>query len=362
MMHRRALALLFLPGLLGIAAACSDDSTADANGTSGGPTNGFDASTSSPDGATSPSDGGTSGADAGPETPQDPFQAQWPAAPDFPTTDDYVVDATLGVVHDKHTGLLWTRSDPPDAGDSPETQVAARAACGAAAVGGGSGWRLPTRIELLSILTLDESHTHEPSTFDKAAYDNLPLWVATDDTTRNAYYEGHYHVHSFRGNLVGTWASGEIHCVKAPYPVLDKAQPVDPARFAQSGKVLVDRVTKLEWFSVIDNTSKQWTDAQAYCADLANAGVGAPAGAKPWRLPTLKEAASLWNETTKGLPTQLGASSGLYIWTASKYTPPPNLVANPGHFRIHFEDKSPSGDFYWDVDDFASTACVRDGS
>ncbi len=313
--------------------------------------------------------GGADGAsEAGPSAPRDPFAAQSKATRDAPEAADYVVDVAKGTVTDKTTGLLWSRAAlteselPPDGGDgSPATQVEARTQCETATIGGSKGWRLPSRIELLTIVSIDQAHVHETTSFDGPTFENLPLWAATDDTTRNAYYEGHYNPKTFRGSLPGTWASGQVHCVKAPYPVTANAEPPPADRFAVAGNVLTDSVTHLEWFSKPKLASLQYADATTYCATGAAAD-GAPAGAKPWRLPTLKESASLWLESTKNFPAAFGLSSGFYFWTSAHYQPQPGLIANPGYFRFVLDSSVPSGNFYWEVNDFASAICVRDGA
>lgn len=368
MKRYRLVCLVVAGGLCSYASACSSDETGAAPPGVNPP--GFEGGAPGEGGAIDP--GAEGGADAGtdgaPAAPRDPFAAQSKVTRDFPEAGDYVVNAANGTVTDKVTGLLWSRAAlteaelPPDGGDgSPETQVQARMQCETATIGGTKGWRLPTRMELLSIISLDESHVHETTAFDGPTFENLPLWVSTDDTSRNAYYEGHYHPHTFAANLVGNWFSGQVHCVKAPYPVTANATPPPATRFAVASNVLTDNVTHLEWFTKPKMASLQYADATTYCASGAAAD-GAPAGAKPWRLPTLKEAASLWLESAKGFPAELGLSSGFYFWTSGHYQPPQGVIANPGYFRLHLDDTDASGNFYWEVADFASAICVRDGA
>jgi hypothetical protein len=358
---------------LNVVVACNDDSTSSPAGMVTNPA-GFDGGGTS-DSAMVPgptTDGGApaeAAADAAPSGPRDPFAAQSRSTRDFPEAADYVVDVAKGTVTDTTTGLVWSRASlteaqlPPDGGDgSPASQVEARMQCATATIGGTKDWRLPTRIELLSILSLDESHVHEPTAFDGPTFENLPLWAATDDTSRNAYYEGHYHPHTFRPSLPGTWAAGQLHCVKAPYPVTANAAPPPADRFALASNVLTDSVTHLEWFTKPYLASIQYAEATSYCATLSSGDAGAPTGAKPWRLPTLKEAASLWLESSKGFPAPFGVSSSFYFWTSGHYQPPPQVIASAGYFRLVLDGTAASGNFYWEVADFAAALCVRDGS
>lgn len=362
---------IFSLSMAGAVSAC--DSSGESGSSGGAVTTpaGFDGGTGQ-DGAITPgTDGGTTtdaANDAAASGPRDPFAAQSRPTRDLPVAADYVVDKANGIVTDKATGLVWSRAAlsqtelPPDGGDgNPTSQAEARTECETATIGGTKGWRLPTRIELLTIVSIDQAHVHEPTAFDGPTFENLPIWAAADDPTRAPYYEGHYNPKSFRANLNANWAAASVHCVKAPYPVTANAAPPPADRFAMATNVLTDSVTHLEWFTKPKLVLFQYTDATTYCATGAAAD-GAPAGAKPWRLPTLKEAASLWLESSKGFPAVFGLSSGFYFWTSAHYQPQPGLVASPGYFRFVLDDSVPSGHFYWEVNDFASAVCVRDGA
>ncbi len=314
------------------------------------------------------SDGGGAtdgGADAQ-QGPRDPFQAQWKAAHDFPTSADYKIDKAGGTVTDLGTGLMWTYSSltaanlPPDGGDgSPQNNADARVQCEAATIGGAKGWRLPTRLELLSITSPDNAHAFTDA-FDSPSYDYLVMWVATDDPSRQTIYDAHYFPYGFRGT--NSFAAGQLNCVKAPYPVTAHPQPPDPSRFTLASNILTDHVTHLEWWATLDKASTQWDAANTACTNLAQGDAGAPMGAKPWRLPTLKEAASLWLESIKTFPKELGIPADtIYFWTSSKYKPRPGAISSPGYFRLYFDPVAGHMDLWFEVADFAATLCVRDG-
>ena len=75
---------------------------------------------------------------------------QSPPPAESPPTGDYIVNA--GVVSAPNVGLTW-QSLPglPDVHPSGSA-TAAEASCSALTLGGFTDWRLPTRIELLSII------------------------------------------------------------------------------------------------------------------------------------------------------------------------------------------------------------------
>lgn len=75
----------------------------------------------------------------------------------------YAIDEARGTVRDSSTKLLWQR----DGSFSAQTPAAARTHCAGLALGGyDSGWRLPSRAELLSLI---DASTFAPAV-DEAAF------------------------------------------------------------------------------------------------------------------------------------------------------------------------------------------------
>jgi hypothetical protein len=96
--------------------------------------------------------------------------AHWPMpnprafiAPDsstlLPHPMAYEAGADVTIVRDAVTGLLWERADAP-----ATDFAAAEAHC--ATFGPGSGWRVPTRIELVSLVDFTHRPTIDTMTFD----------------------------------------------------------------------------------------------------------------------------------------------------------------------------------------------------
>jgi hypothetical protein len=97
------------------------------------------------------------------------------ASATLPNPANYDI-ATSGVVKDNVTGLMWQRTVP----DEAIVHEAASAYCGDLTLAGLSDWRLPTRIELISIM----DHSVEPpaATIDPVAFpDTIPryYWTAS---------------------------------------------------------------------------------------------------------------------------------------------------------------------------------------
>jgi hypothetical protein len=76
--------------------------------------------------------------------------SEWPVPPDAPSSGQYVVGN--GTVVDSSTGLEWEQ----DVVDSRDTKAGAFAHCASLSLGGFAvgSWRLPSYIELMSIVSL----------------------------------------------------------------------------------------------------------------------------------------------------------------------------------------------------------------
>ncbi len=183
-------------------------------------------------------------------------------------------DNNDGTVTDLLTGLVWSRCSAGQSG--PDCSGAgfvgshdeATAYC-AGNVDGlpGGGWRLPSRIELLSITSFDEPPcTPEPFQAGTAHYwtSTATCTVATISCTSNycdAAPEGF---------------PGRARCVRGG--ALETASFVD----GDNGTVL-DLTTGLVWQKMDDGTKRTWKEALAYCQNLELAGY------EDWRLPNAKE-------------------------------------------------------------------------
>ncbi len=310
--------------------------------------------------------------DAGPVT-RDPYRHQWPVTAERPATSSYVVDADAGVVADTVTGLVWTRAllvqeqTTFDAGGGPGSvnvndRDVARAACAGATVNGVGGFRLPTMVELMTIIDFDKLDWNDPKAFTDTAYGDV-YWADGDDVAPLAY-DNHYppwHFIAYPFAPKGPWASASIRCVHAPYPVSAHAQPVPAGRFVVHGPTAIDTVTKLEW-QIGTATTQTYAAAATYCATLDKSDAGVDAGANPWRLPTLKEMASTWSEADGGPePSVFGPTNGGgYLWTSSLYWG--NSVGQGPNIRFTWFPSGSTGPKYfsWDANQSISdTRCVR---
>jgi hypothetical protein len=180
-----------------------------------------------------------------------------------------------GVVVDRVTGLMWQAA----ANDTPLLSTEAATLCGGLELAGYDDWRVPTRIELITIVeygaaspALDTSAfaATEPGAWFMSASPAQPYsWLVDFALGKTS-------------QLAAT--RGLVRCVRST------VNAVPPAtRFTVSADGTVyDRRTRLTWQREIAKQSSvptwafQYTGAQSYCAALDLAGKG-------YRLPTMNE-------------------------------------------------------------------------
>ena len=221
------------------------------------------------------------------------------------------------VVVDRVTGLMWQRQ--VDATSRSWTDATATCAC--LSLGGHADWRLPTRMELVSIVDF----TQDAPAIDRQAFPDTPgawfwtssLWADNPTFAWYLYFENGF------SNFNDQEATYRVRCVREP-----AVRPDPPAgRYQVSGGTVRDAVTGLTWQQVVDATGRTWTEAKAHCAALGLAGGG-------WRLPSMKELQSLVDDSraSPSIDPQTFPDTPLDpFWTSS------TVVATPGSaWRVSF--------------------------
>jgi hypothetical protein len=301
-----------LPARAGDGGAAADDSAALLDGAAS------DAPIATGDGAGT--DGGPpvdAGADVLLGGDADRRWAHWPVPPTSPSPASYAL--TTDTVFDSTTGLMWQR-DP----STPATMEWATALgyCTTLSLGGYTGWRLPTRIELLSILDYGQAlHLTSSTVFPNrpAPPAEVLFWSSSTDTPGSQL---RWYVNSFDGS-VGSISGGSsaryaVRCVR-----LGKTGQ-DTPRYVVSNGAVLDPRTGLRWEAGMRATTANLTDAQAYCQTLSLGGF-----ASGWRLPTIRELHTLYDETQPSEPfwdqavfTMSGGARRL--WSGTLRTNPAN--------------------------------------
>ena len=214
---------------------------------------------------------------------------------------------TPGVVVDRVTGLTWQRNLP----EKFYTFQEAQRQCDRLDLAGHRDWRLPSRIELVSLL---DTTRIQPS-IDMAAFPNTPIdWFWTSslaaDNPSAAWYVYFYFGYPKTDDMTNSFS---VRCVRSERP----PAPLG-AHYDVRAHEILDLATGLRWQRSVAPKPLPFRAADAYCAHLK---LGARQDAKHdtphdtqkgWRVPTLVELITLIDE---------GASAPMIDATAFPDTP-----------------------------------------
>jgi hypothetical protein len=235
--------------------------------------------------------------------------ARWPMPnarlPGLPHARDYDL-ATPDVVLDRVTRLVWQRRLP----DQFFTFQDAGRHCAELRLAGHSDWRLPSRIELVSLL---DTTRIQPS-IDTQAFPNTPndwFWTsspAADDPTA-AWYVYFYFGYPKTDERSSKFS---VRCVRSA------AVPTSgPPRYRISAGEVLDLDTGLHWQRTPSAKMVGFDAAQRLCAHLP------VAEKRRWRVPTLGELLTLIDEQAWSQPVIDRAAfpdtPGEPFWTSSRF-------------------------------------------
>ena len=190
--------------------------------------------------------------------------------------------ASPGVVIDRVTGLVWERA--VDSGMYTWAEATSRCAC--LTLGGHQDWRLPTRMELVSIVDF----TRDSPAIDPDAFPGTPpqwFWTSSRRAEDPALAWYIYFETGFT-NFVEQDQRYWVRCVRDPGGGGDA--PVE--RYQLEEGTVLDRATGLTWQRAVEDTMHTQAEAKAHCAGLTVTGAGGG-----WRLPSMKELQSLVDDS-----------------------------------------------------------------
>ena len=226
-----------------------------------------------------------------------------PASSGLPNPASYDT-AISGIVFDRLTGLMWQRS--PAA--STATQAASAMTCKNLKLGGFTDWRLPTLIELVSIVDFTATSPAVDAATFTGMSSNL-YWTSTPlvNHPSNAWY-----VNFGPGNsdFLDVTASNLSRCVRTSMNMAGACFAAG-ARFAVDAGLVTDASTGLVWQQAVPAAPVTWPAAKAACAA---AGAG-------FRLPSLKELQTLV-DYAMSYPGDAGAPGAAIDPVAFPGTPP----------------------------------------
>lgn len=234
--------------------------------------------------------------------PAEPW-ALWPMPnarlPGLPHPHDYDTGVP-DVVTDRVTGLMWERLVP----NQFFTFESAATHCASLALAGQHDWRLPSRIELVSLI--DTTRT-QPS-IDMAAFPGTPLdwfWTASRaaDDPRAAWYVYFYFGYPKTDDVASRFS---VRCVREPRPFVHPG-----ARYQLSSDEALDVATGLRWQRAVGPDPLSFAEAQASCGRNGT-----------WRVPSLPELLTLIDEGGASPMIDRAAfpqTPGEPFWTSSTF-------------------------------------------
>jgi Protein of unknown function (DUF1566) len=224
--------------------------------------------------------GGAAGAAGGPGVAGlDRNWAQWPmpnspsdVAAGAPNVENYM-DNGDGTVTDTVTGLMWQQTVP----SAPNfTQSQAVALCPTLNLAGHGDWRLPSRVELVSIVDYGKSGptinaTYFPATPPTTFWSSSPVAGTPSLAWIVSFINGETLT---RVDML----TNDVRCVRA-------GGSAPAAQYTTASGTVFDTKTKLTWQQTDLPTAYNWMDAKSYCQNV----VGASLGGTGWRVPTIRE-------------------------------------------------------------------------
>jgi hypothetical protein len=233
--------------------------------------------------------------------------AAWPLPPASPPLTQYeVVDDG---VHDKLTGLVWQRVGSRDLAFAEIEEY-----CPRVDTGGAKDWRLPTWIELLSIVDFGAAEPALPSVF--ASSRHARWWSSTQDPTP---WQGQLVVNQLGMVVRETIARPpltSVRCVRGAPFFHDRSPGAPKGRYVRTAATARDTTTGLLWARDSLPGTASFVAARDACAALSLEGRSG------FRLPGVRELLTIldvdeteaphWDRSTFG-----PAAPTREFWTAT---------------------------------------------
>jgi hypothetical protein len=219
----------------------------------------------------------------------------------YGTTPLSYTDNGDGTVTDKNTGLVWQKQENKSgnwysaAGVYDATyNSTSQSVCGALRTGGFSDWRLPSKMELVSIVNYGDTSPAINPVFTNSNPLTNGYWTATTNSAGPVFA---WYVHFEYGAVSNARKDGLQG--NSQYSRCVRGQPAAGNLTDNGNGTVSDSKTKLMWQKggpPLYDLSYTWDGALSYCEGLTDAGYS------DWRLPNIKELESLVDDSRNSPP------------------------------------------------------------
>ena len=233
-------------------------------------------------------------------------------------------DLGNGAVLDNLTCLTWEKS--PDATAATGDENLARCAGLASSNFAGYGdWRIPTRVEMASIVDFTKPGYPSAFTSPSAYYRTISNWYETITGQNTSGFAWIYGSNGFTSNAYKWTDTAVVRCVRGNGDGEGQnnmaKEPPNHYNVDTAAGETTDNYTGLVWQQGSSPSTMAWVDAANYCATLG-------LGGHTWRVPSMNELSSIVNEALVGpavnrtaFPsTHSGSKSNNWYWSNNAYS------------------------------------------
>jgi Protein of unknown function (DUF1566) len=220
--------------------------------------------------------------------------AEWPmpnsqtdVSAGAPNLESYT-DEGDGTVTDNVTGLVWQKEVP----SSTYGQAAAILYCSDLKLANQGDWRLPSVIELVSLV---DPGRFGPS-IDETYFPGTPANSFWSSSASPLMPGDGFDIPFDAGNLSSDDVSSRFSARCVHSAAVAGVAEASPGRYVLSNATVYDAKTRLTWQQAFAVANYSEPDAQTYCASLDLGGFR-------WRLPTMKELLTLMDFSQTSSPT-----------------------------------------------------------